>query len=252
MNAKPQIPLAIVCSVLTLAFCTSGLAQSKPSADKPAAVTSQPPSTSAAPTSATPASPAPTTTASANATTPPKGTATVEFRNGLLHIIATDADLNSVLQQVSRVTGMRLQGGTHGDRLYGDYGPAIPADVLDHMLGGLPYNFIMTQAPRTTAPQQLVISSRHSATSGAATTAGANGSQTAPPLSAEPEPNQPEAEEQPEPGEPADTNVDVNFASPSTPAEPQPDNANNPPGAKTPEQFLEELKSLRESGRPPQ
>lgn len=250
MRAKPQIPLAIVCIALALAYCTSGLAQSKPSAGKPAAVTSQPPSTSAAPASVTPASATPPTTAPANvSTSPPKGTATVEFRDGLLHIIATDADLNSVLQQVSHVTGMRLQGGTHGDRLYGDYGPAIPADVLDHMLGGLPYNFIMTQAPRTTAPQQLVISSRHGgATTG--TNGASNGSQTAPPLSAEAEPNQPEAEEQPEPGEPADTNVDVNFAPPSAPAEAQPDNANGPPDAKTPEQFLEELKKLHQSGNP--
>lgn len=246
MQAKRHIPLAIACSVMVLAFCANGAAQDKPTAGKPAAATPQPSSTSPAPSTPTPSNPA---TPIAKAP-PAKGSATVEFRDGLLHIVATDADLNSVLQQVSRVTGMRLQGGTHGDRLYGDYGPAFAADVLDHMLVGLPYNFIMTQAPRTTAPQQLVISSRHSSAA-TGTNGASNGNPTVPPPSVEPQPYQPEPEEPAEPAEAAQ-NEDGNFSPSNPPPDLQPDNANGQPAAKTPEQFLEELRKLQQQSGSPQ
>jgi hypothetical protein len=163
---------------------------------------------------------------------------------------------------------MRLQGTTNGDRLYGDYGPAASVEVLSRMLDGLPYNFVMTQAPNTAAPQQLVISFRN----GAPTPAGSPNRTNAPAAAAaqqpgsepsdstNPEEGQPDQEmmqgTEPPPEEPPpDTTVppdtDVNAPPTSTDSN-DPDRQTGNPGAKTPEQFLEELRQMHQNGRPPQ
>jgi hypothetical protein len=255
MKPKLQFAPAFACCVLGLALSPGGAAQTTP-ARPPAAKPS--PSTPQAVAPRASAQPA-TSAQPPTSTEPAKGTATVEFRNGLLHIVATNADLNAVLLQVSQLTGMRVQGATNGDRLYGDYGPAAPSEVLNHLLVGLPYNFVMTQAPRTPAPQQLVISSRHSgaqASSDASNSATANSRQRTPATSqsTEPDPIQSEpsdVEENPPVDEPPPQPMQEPPAPENAPpgdmgTDEQPGSPNGAQaGPKTPEQFLEELKQMR-------
>ena len=242
MKPKLQFAPAFACCVLGLALSPGGIAQTTP-----------PPPAAAKPSPATPAQSAPSQSAPPRASAEPaKGTATVEFRNGLLHIIATDADLNAVLLQVSQLTGMRVQGATNGDRLYGDYGPAAPSDVLNHLLSGLPYNFVMTQAPRTPAPQQLVISSRNSGSQAGPPSVPTADHRWVPPSAR----SQPTEQIQPEPSDAEETPVEDENSPQPVQDIPAPENtppqedrgANAQPGStngpKTPEQFLQELKQM--------
>ena len=258
MKPKLQFAPAFACCVLGLALSLGGVAQTtppRPAAAKPSPTTTPQPAPSTAQTAPSTPQSAPTTpqTAPPRASTgPAKGTATVEFRNGLLHIVATDADLNAVLLQVSQLTGMRVQGATNGDRLYGDYGPAAPSDVLNHLLSGLPYNFVMTQAPRTPAPQQLVISSRNSGSQAGPPSVPTADHRWVPPAAR----SQPTEQIQPEPSDAEEAPVE--DENPPQPVQeiPAPDNAppqedrganaqpGNTNGPKTPEQFLQELKQM--------
>lgn len=183
---------------------------------------------------------------------PAKGTALVELHDGLLHISASDADLNAVLQQIARVTGMHLQGSVGGNRVFGDYGPAAPGEVLKSLLDGVPCNFVMTQEPGTVAPQQLVISARNSGNTNAEPLAvnRTAGPQSDPAIPQEeqlrPPPEAEPAEEAPDEQPPPDAET-------PPPATEQPeDNAGRPNAPKTPQQFLDELNKMRQQVRPPQ
>jgi hypothetical protein len=250
MKPKLQLGHALACCVLGMTLSPAGDAQTTP------------PPPAAKPSPSTPQS-AP----SRASTEPAKGTATVEFHNGLLHIVATDADLNAVLLQVSQLTGMRVQGATNGDRLYGDYGPAAPSDVLTHLLSGLPYNFVMTQAPRTPAPQQLVISSRNSGAQMSPDTVGTSGNRGVSPARSEPSPSysvephpsfepsnaEDSMEEEPPPVQeaPAADNAQPPDSGPDGQPTGQPGNTNGTQnGPKTPEQYLEELRKMHQNATP--
>jgi hypothetical protein len=243
MKPKLQFAPAFACCVLGLSLSPGGVAQTTP---PPVAAKPSPTTAQTAPTTPRAAPTTPQTAPPRTSAEPAKGTATVEFRNGLLHIVATDADL----------TGMRVQGATNGDRLYGDYGPAAPSDVLNHLLSGLPYNFVMTQAPRTPAPQQLVISSRNSGSQAGPASVPTADHRWVPPAAR----SQPTEQIQPEPSDAEEAPVE--DENPTQPVQDIPAPENTPPqedrganaqpgngngtqsGPKTPEQFLEELKQM--------
>lgn len=234
MKAKLQNAHAVVCCVFTLSVCLSAFAQ-----------------TVAAPTGQQASAAAQRSTETREPSAPAKGTAIVEFRDGLLHIAASDADLNSVLQQVARVTGMHLQGSTSGDRVFGDYGPAAASEVLNHLLDGVPCNFVMTQEPGTAAPQQLVISARNGGGMNAEPVpANRTAARRAGPVAApQGQVEQPEQGEQAEPAEevPAEQAPEIPN---SPPTAEQPTDDNKPNAVKTPQQFMEELNRMHQQARP--
>ena len=112
MRVKPQCARAVVLAGFILTASCGAWTQTAPPTGQQVPATGQRPAVAA------------------QASAPPKGTAIVELHDGLLHISASDADLNSVLQQVARVTGMRLQGSTLTNHIFGEYGPGAPGEVL--------------------------------------------------------------------------------------------------------------------------
>ena len=240
MRVKPQCARAVVLGVFTLTAALTAWTQTAPATGQQAPATAQRP-----------------VMAATQASAPPKGTAIVELHDGLLHISASDADLNSVLQQVARVTGMRLQGSTITNHIFGEYGPGAPGEVLSRLLDGVPCNFVMSQEPGTAVPQQLVISARNAGEIGAAPAA-MPVNRTAsrrwiPPAARQGQPEQPaqpeQSEQQAEPAEEAPVEQpqpEPEVQSPPQTVEQPQDNSGRSNETKTPEQFMEELNKLRQ------
>ena len=122
---------------------------------------------SAQTTSNLPATP-PTSLSNANSLTPPiaaaptradtlqRHRAHVTYANGMLEVRADNSSLNQILREVSRQTGMKIVGGVADQRVFGSYGPAPAATVLQTLLDGTGTN-ILLQESLAHAPEQLVL-----------------------------------------------------------------------------------------------
>jgi hypothetical protein len=84
----------------------------------------------------------------------------VTLKNGTLTIEANDSDLNQILREVSRESGMVIEGLIKDARVFGNYGPQNPRDILTELLAGLGYNIIMVGTAREGAPRELMLTSR--------------------------------------------------------------------------------------------
>jgi hypothetical protein len=69
----------------------------------------------------------------------------VAFANGLLEIHANSATLSEVLFQIQQQTGaeIAIPAGTEQERVFGDFGPAHPGEVLSQLLNGTDLNFVV-------------------------------------------------------------------------------------------------------------
>ncbi|HTV15870.1 MAG TPA: hypothetical protein VME68_14210 [Acidobacteriaceae bacterium] len=92
----------------------------------------------------------------AAATTP----ARITMTNGELTVKAQNSDLAATLQQIARSSGMSIEGLGRTTRVFGDYGPASPRDVLTDLLAGSGYNFVMVGSSASGAPAKLVLSEK--------------------------------------------------------------------------------------------
>ena len=86
--------------------------------------------------------------------------AAVILKNGTLTIEADNSDLDQILQDVSRESGMVIEGPVKDVRVYGSYGPRNPCEILSELLAGLGYNIIMVGTAREGAPRELMLTSR--------------------------------------------------------------------------------------------
>lgn len=79
---------------------------------------------------------------------PPKPSLEVKFVNGLLSIKADRVTLAEVLQAVQRRTGadISLVPGADQERVVSDLGPAPAQEVLEHLLHGSKFNFLILNA----------------------------------------------------------------------------------------------------------
>jgi hypothetical protein len=91
----------------------------------------------------------------------------VSYNDGKLTVDATNASLNEILREVSSKTGMKVTG-TVDDRVFGHYGPASPAMVLDALLEGTGSNVLLVDGSKGTAngagtlgDSELVLTPRH-------------------------------------------------------------------------------------------
>jgi hypothetical protein len=94
--------------------------------------------------------------ASARPDTGPRHRARVSYTDGLLEVRADNSSLNQILREISRQTGMKITGGVADQRVFGSYGPAPAATVLQTLLDGTGTN-ILFQESRTHAPELLVL-----------------------------------------------------------------------------------------------
>jgi hypothetical protein len=184
----------------------------------------------------------------------------ITYQNGLLTIDARNATLSQVLRSVQGQTGASIEmpSSAANERVMMQLGPGRPRDVLNTLLNGSRFNYIilgMTDNPG--GVQKIILTTRQNAPT-AVNTAQNNGPGPGPqqyqqaddPPEEDLAPPDPEADNPPEspqvppppgrfrPGQ-------VPIRSPDTNEPPQ-DNGNQPTGVKTPEQLLQELQNMQQ------
>jgi hypothetical protein len=85
----------------------------------------------------------------------PVSPARVSLSSGQLTVDARNSELNQILQEIARLTGMSLSGLSAGKRVFGVYGPSDPRSVLTSLLQASGYNFLLIGG--STTPRQLVL-----------------------------------------------------------------------------------------------
>ncbi len=88
------------------------------------------------------------------------GPPSIEWNATGLSIEASNSSLKQILDAVASVTGTRVEGFTQDQRVFGNFGPGQPRDVLSQLLHGSGYNIVMIGNQATGAPRELVLSSR--------------------------------------------------------------------------------------------
>jgi hypothetical protein len=148
-----------------------------------------------------------------------------------LVIKADNSELSAILHQIAGSTGMKIEGLSKDERVFGSYGPGNAREVLLALLEGSGYNVIMVGTTPDGAPRELSLSQRAATAALAPGTVARNGNQEdsdesdqdvqqSPP---------PEAPIQPLPGNPQNS---VNEGAP-----PQP--------PRSPQEILQELQRQR-------
>jgi hypothetical protein len=221
-------------AITGLAFSASlpaqspGPPQAKPSASTPAS------STLPATPATTPEPPPVPLTPSQR---PPKR-AQVTYADGTLSVAADNASLNQILRQIASDTGMKITGGVTEERVFGQYGPDSPTQVLAALLEGTGSNMILVHHDGA-APSELILTPRQGGPTPPNPNAAAFNDRS------EPE-DTPAQAVQPPPNAPLQGNpiIPPANAGPSNGASPaQPDNPN---GVKTPQQIYEQLQRMRQ------
>ena len=188
------------------------------------------------------------------AQSPPRR-ATVSYANGMLTVSASNSSLNQILREISRLTGVKITGGVAEERVFGDYGPAQPADVLGTLLDGTGSNMLFT-ASEADKPAELILSPR----TGGVTPPNPNATHfddtaddDSPRPTPPPAPQPVESQSQPArqnpvaaPIQPPPPDNNTNAA-PQQPAAQPADSGQqqSPNGVKTPQQIYDELMRLR-------
>jgi hypothetical protein len=200
----------------------------------------QPARTADAPTPSSTALPNTTAPKGAAATTPapqveatsllqqPAHRAEVHVGDSGLTVQADNSNLSQVLHDISSATGMKVEGLGHDERIFGNYGPGAPRDVLASLLYGAGYNVLMVGEIADGAPRQLILSQRNGRSAPAATAEPANTDEE----DVEPDPGEAREDEAPPPPE-------------AVPVLQRPDAT---PGSevRTPQQLLEQLQRMHQ------
>jgi hypothetical protein len=152
----------------------------------------------------------------------PAKDAQIIFGNGNLSIHADNSSLAAILQQVAGTSGMKIEGLGGDERVFGNFGPGAPRDVLADLLAGTAYNQVLLGDLSNGAPRELILTPARSG--------GAPVPSPAPQANANADDNEPEAVETPPPPPPE----------PPAGSTQQP-----PPGVRTPQQLFEQLQQMR-------
>jgi hypothetical protein len=152
----------------------------------------------------------------------PAQDAQIVFANGNLSIHADNSSLTAILHQVASNSGMKIEGLGSDERVFGNFGPGTPRDVLADLLVGTAYNQVLLGDLSNGAPRELILSPMRG---------GATVPSPAPQANANADDNnEPEAVEAPPPPPPE----------PPAGSTQQP-----PPGVRTPQQLFEQLQQMR-------
>jgi hypothetical protein len=200
----------------------------------------------------TPAPPPPPPTLEQTPPTAPH----VSYQGGLLTIVATNSTLSQVLRAVQLQTGASIEmpAGAGSDRVVGQLGPGQPRDVLNTLLNGSKFDYVILGVSGDPgAVQKVILTVRQS---GAANTVNSAQNNPGPPLT-------PDEEGQVEEAPPPDT-AENEYQNPDQPAPPGgmrrpmiPGGQTGDPGAlspggeqpngtKTPEQLMQELQQMQQ------
>lgn len=81
-----------------------------------------------------------------------------------LRIQATNSSLSAILNQVETQTGAKVEGMSGDERVFGEFGPGQPRDVLSQLLHGSSYDFLLLGAGD--GPLKVILSTRHATPQG--------------------------------------------------------------------------------------
>jgi len=93
----------------------------------------------------------------------PANPATIDFKNGLLAVRAQNSSLVSILTQIQHQTGLVIEGLSHDQRIYGQYGPGSISTTLSALLDGSGYDFVIVGGGSGHAATRLILSAPASA-----------------------------------------------------------------------------------------
>ncbi|MGB6193122.1 MAG: hypothetical protein WBF42_11680 [Terracidiphilus sp.] len=154
---KPQSRLALFAAIMWCAVAVSAQtppapqAQSTPSRHHTRAAHAQ------APAEPTPPPPPPPNWPINSTPIPPS----VKWNATGLSIEASNASLRQILDDIASATGTRVEGFSQDQRVFGNFGPGRPRDVLSQLLQGSGYNIVMIGDQGTGAPRELLLSGRN-------------------------------------------------------------------------------------------
>jgi hypothetical protein len=149
-----------------------------------------------------------------------------------LEIKADNSALSQILRDIAGTSGMKIDGLSKDERIFGTYGPGEAREVLLSLLEGSGYNVVMIGDLATGTPRELSLTQR---------VAAANAGPSAP-SRANPE------------DESEETDQDVQQAPPQSEATVPPQNApngNDPAQPRSPQEIMQELQRLRQQSQPP-
>jgi hypothetical protein len=171
--------------------------------------------------------------------------AQVQLDDGKLSIKADNSTLSGILNEISSKTGMKVDGLSGDQRIFGNYGPGTPREVVASLLDGLSYNVVMVGSLHNGAPREVILTPR---TGGLPTNSPAmvarqvqqddnaeNGDNSV-------DDNNPPETPDTSPLPPRPVNSPELNAAPEQQQQ-QPEQPNN--GVKTPQQLLQELQEMR-------
>ncbi len=180
----------------------------------------------------------------------PPQRAQVTYADGTLSVAADNASLNQILRQIASDTGIKITGGVTEERVFGQYGPADPTQVLAALLDGTGSNMIFVHHDGAAA-SELILTPRQGGPTPPNPHAAAYNDRS--------EPDEgPSQSMQPRPSAPPQVNPVNPPVNPGTAPGASPTNSSqpdNPNGVKTPQQIYEQLQRMRQQqqqSNPPQ
>ncbi len=155
---KPQSRLALFAAIV---WCAAAVYAQTPAAPSAQTTPSHHHHTRAAhaqaPAEPTPPPPPPPNWPINSTPVPPS----VKWNATGLSIEASNASLRQILDDVAAATGTRVEGFNQDQRVFGNFGPGRPRDVLSQLLQGSGYNIVMVGDQGSGAPRELLLSGRN-------------------------------------------------------------------------------------------
>ena len=84
----------------------------------------------------------------------------VTYNSHGLRVVADNSSLSSILNQISTETGAKVEGLSGDERVFGDYGPGQPREVLAQLLSGANYNVLIVGDEALGEPLRVLLSPR--------------------------------------------------------------------------------------------
>lgn len=158
----------------------------------------------------------------------PAQTARIGLSAGQLSVFANNSSLSQILQDISTISGMTVDGLDKDQRVFGIYGPGNPRDIVSALLDDAGYNFLMVGATSAGTPQSVVLTTRNNAPL----------TPTTPSVSSAPE----------EDDEPTVNNYPPEQVSPPPrpPMAPGQDSNGQPNQPRSPQEIIQELQRMRQ------
>jgi hypothetical protein len=176
----------------------------------------------------------------------PPQRAQVTYADGALSVAADNASLNQILRQIASDTGIKITGGVADERVFGQYGPDDPAQVLATLLDGTGSNMIFVHSDRNTT-SELILTPRQGGPTPPNPNAAAFDRSDRYDRSEAPNQAVQPPNPQPQPIIPPAIPLAPNGAAPPNSSPPD-----NPNGVKTPQQIYEQLQRMRQQQQQPQ